>query len=49
LRGDEVHSGCKMKETITSVYDLDSLDWIYRECNLSRVCNLCMVGKMKSK
>lgn len=49
LRGDEVVSGCKMKEATKSVYDLDTLDWIYRECNLSKVCNLCMVAKMESK
>ena len=49
LRGDEVVSGCKLKEATKSVYDLDSLDWVYRECNLSRVCNLCIVGRMESK
>lgn len=49
LRGDEVVSGCKMKEATKSVYDLDSLDWVYRECNLSRVCNLCMIQRISSK
>lgn len=48
IRGDKVHSGCKMKETIYSIYDLDSLDWIYRKCNLSKVCNVCMVGRLQA-
>ena len=48
IRGEEVHSGCKLKEDVYSVFDLKDLDWIYRECNLSRICNLCMVQRMSS-
>ena len=49
IRGEEVHSGCKMKEAVYSIFYLKELDWIYRKCNLSRVCNLCIIQKLSNK
>lgn len=43
IRGETIQSGCKLKEDITSIYDLKDLDWKYtHKCKLAGICNICM-------